>query len=225
MDWSNEIYVKLYQRETADDQLLSWEARALWHEMLKRFDRSGIIKARRGAQGLAALVRIPGDVVERALSELLDDGRVQATEGGWVAPNFMAAQEATKSHALRQREYRERQREKAISQSSDTARHSGDTNGHAVTRVTNGVSKNDSYLSLTKLSLSEARAAPLSSEDGERQNVTKQEIESGDRKLRYLRSGLDPTQYEVYLGDEFICVCEKLQDGRYRQMDVDGDSQ
>lgn len=141
MDWSNELYVKVYRRDTADDLLLSWEARALWHEMLRKFDRSGIIKARRGAQGLAALVRIPVEVVENALAELLDDGRVQTTDGGWVAPNYMEAQEATKAHALRQREYRERERRKAISQSSDTplresdeTRRDGDTNGQTVTQ-------------------------------------------------------------------------------------------
>jgi len=133
MDWSNENYVRLYTSETADDLLLSWEARALWHEMLKRFDRSGIITARRGAQGLAALVKIPTEVVGRAIAELLEDGRVKATESGWVAPNFMAAQEAVKSDKLRQQESRQRRRTKAILQTV--------TNGHDESREVTDVTK------------------------------------------------------------------------------------
>lgn len=129
MDWNNELYVKLYRRETADDLLLSWEARALWHEMLKKFDRSGIIKARRGARGLAALVKMPDAVVENALAELVEDGRVQSTDGGWVAPNFTAAQEASKSNALRQKEVRDKRRQQAISHLSNGA--SRESNGES----------------------------------------------------------------------------------------------
>jgi hypothetical protein len=118
MDWSNELYVRLYRRETDDDLLLSWEARAVWHEMLKKFDRSGIIQTRRGALGLAALVRIPAPVVERALLELVEDGRIRQIDTGYFAPNFMAAQETGKSDRLRQKEFRERRREQASSRSS-----------------------------------------------------------------------------------------------------------
>jgi len=152
MDWNNELYVKLYRRETADDLQLSWEAIALWHQMLKKFDRSGIILARRGALGLAALVRIPTEVIERALPELLEDGRVKEIDGGWVAPNFMAAQEATKAHALRQKEYRERIRAKALSQSRDTRDNARDETRQRVT-------KGDSDLIRSELSRSDPRGA------------------------------------------------------------------
>ena len=111
MDWSNEIYVRLYTRETDDDLALSWEALALWRAMLTKFDRSGFIATKRGARGLAAVVRIPADVVARALPELLDDRRVfevarSPIGPGYYAPNFVAAQEASKSDKQRQRESR-----------------------------------------------------------------------------------------------------------------------
>lgn len=108
MDWSNEDYVRMYTRETSDDLLLSWKAVALWRAMLCKFDRAGLIATRRGSRGLAALVRIPHEVVEPALAELIDDGRVQCKEVGYFAPNFLAAQSATKSDRQRQREARER---------------------------------------------------------------------------------------------------------------------
>jgi hypothetical protein len=139
MDWRNELYVKLYRRETTDDLMLSWEARALWHEMLKRFDRSGIITGRRGALGLAALVRIPQEVVQRAMLELLEDGRIAATEDGWVAPNFMTAQDSRKSDKLRQAEARDRRRNDAMSQSHAVTKR--DVSSQNVT--TGGVTESD----------------------------------------------------------------------------------
>ena len=108
MDWSNEDYVRMYTRDTSDDLLLSWQAVALWRAMLCKFDRAGLIATRRGSRGLAALVRMPPDVVESALAELLIDGRVQAKEVGYFAPNFLLAQTATKSDKQRQRESREK---------------------------------------------------------------------------------------------------------------------
>lgn len=110
MDWSNEAYVKVYTRETDDDLALSWEARAVWDAALKKFDRSGVIATKRGARGLAALVRIPIEVVERAIPELLTDGRLVERDDCFIAPNYIEAQEASKSDKLRQKESRERRR-------------------------------------------------------------------------------------------------------------------
>jgi hypothetical protein len=108
MDWSNEPYVRVYTRETDDDLALSWEAMALWNQLMKRFDRSGYIETRRGARGIAAITRIPLQVVERVLAELIEDGRLVAVEGGFVAPNYIAAQEASKSDRQRQKDSRDR---------------------------------------------------------------------------------------------------------------------
>jgi hypothetical protein len=108
VDWSNEEYVKVYRRETDDDLILTWQARALWAAMLIKFDRAGLLETRRGVRGLAALVRIPLDVVQAVLPELLEDGRVLEVPLGYFAPYFLAAQEASKSDKLRQRDSRAR---------------------------------------------------------------------------------------------------------------------
>jgi hypothetical protein len=114
MDWANELWVKVYTRETDDDLALSWEARAIWDRMMTKFDRSGIIHTKRGPRGLAALVRIPPNVVEERLPELLADGRVVEVENGYLAPNYVAAQDARKSDRLRQKEARDRARAKKL---------------------------------------------------------------------------------------------------------------
>jgi hypothetical protein len=108
VDWSNEDYVKVYTRETDDDLMLSWQALALWRAMLLKFDRSGLLETRRGVRGLAALVRMPAEIVETALPELLEDGRLESVPAGYFARNFLAAQEASKSDRQRQRDSRER---------------------------------------------------------------------------------------------------------------------
>ncbi len=128
MDWHNEPYVKSYTRETDDDLMLSWQALALWRAMLLKFDRSGLLETRRGVRGLAALVRIPFDVVEVALPELLSDGRLVSVDTGYFAPNFMEAQEASKSDKLRQRESRLRRAQSALT---------GQVSNHTNVSVTN----------------------------------------------------------------------------------------
>ena len=117
MDWSNETYVKVYTRETDDDLLLSWEALALWRAMLLKFDRSGIIATKRGLRGLSALVRIPLEVIERAMPELIEDGRLKVVDVGFFAPNYIAAQEAAKSDRQRQKESRDKRAREAANNS------------------------------------------------------------------------------------------------------------
>lgn len=116
MDWSNEEYVRLYTRDTADDLELSWEALALWRALLCKFDRAGRVGARNGWMSIAALTRIPADVCKRVGPELLKDGRLKQVPGGFFAPNFTDAQTASKSDKVRQRESRDRKRKELASQ-------------------------------------------------------------------------------------------------------------
>lgn len=153
MDWSNENYVRLYTRETDDELVLSWDARCVWRAMLMKFDRSGLIALKRGRLGLAALIRAPLEVVERAIPELLADGRVRELDAGYFAPNFMEAQEATKSDRQRQKESRERRR----------ATHAGVTNRDKPSGVTN---RDASIDGITE------RAAPVTNRDDSPAPVT-----------------------------------------------------
>ena len=117
MDWENERYVRRYVRETVDDAVLSWEAKALWAFLLDRFNRAGILPMGvHGWKGVAVLVRMPYAVVAPAAEELLADGRVQVRGTHLIAPNFMEAQEAKQSDKQRKAESRARQRDKVLAE-------------------------------------------------------------------------------------------------------------
>jgi hypothetical protein len=150
IDWSNEPFARLYKRETDDDLLLSWEARAVWHEFLKRCDRSGLLETRRGVQGMAAMLRIPLEVVERVLQELIEDGRMRSVpHRGFIAPNYTGANEATRSDKARQADSRSKRRAAALSTDKQVVENHNPsrdvTSGHAesrdVTTVTHIISE------------------------------------------------------------------------------------
>lgn len=208
MDWANEPWIKFYPKVTEEDALLTWEARALWHEMLRRFDTSGIIKVRRGARGLAALVLMPLDVVERVLPELLEDGRIKPVLDGFIAPNYVAAQSARSSDKLRKQQERERRRTDAMFGNGHNKRV---THGHseslAVT-ATHDESQSVTLRSEEKRSeRSDARARVVVSEDGNR-----------NPKLRYQRSAINPDEIEAYDGDTLVGILEDAGAGKYREV-------
>lgn len=167
MDWSNEPYVKVYTRETDDDLTLSWEAMAIWNQMLKRFDRAGVIETKRGPRGLAAIVKIPAAVVERALPELLSDGRLREVPVGYLAPNFLPAQEARKSDRMRQRESRERRRDSSLS--SEMPDRPVTKRDEKPENVTSG------HTASHDVTLCSADPDPLRSEEASRRGVTKRD--------------------------------------------------
>jgi hypothetical protein len=146
MDWSNEDYVRVYTRETPDDIDLSWEALALWRALLTKFDRSGLLPVRNGWASVAKLVRWPVDVVERAGPELVRDGRVRSVDAGLFAPNFMAAQTASKSDRARQKELRDRRREEAAAMQDVDITTSGHAASRGVTHESRGVTQSHSLL-------------------------------------------------------------------------------
>jgi hypothetical protein len=117
MRWEDERYVRIYTRDTPDWLALGWEAQALFVFATRKCDRAGILElGRSGTRGLAALVAMPLEVVERALPILLSDGCVQMNGTTLVIPNFIEAQETPQSDAQRQRESRARARDRAASQ-------------------------------------------------------------------------------------------------------------
>lgn len=143
MDWANEKYVRLFTRDTPEWLVLPWQAKALWPLMVRKFDRSGVLATKLGARGVAVLVGLPLEVVEPGLTALLEDGCLEFHELGYLAPNYLEAQETPQSDANRQRESRERRRQrKSLSTSpSDvltaTKCHAvsrGVTSGHAVSQ-------------------------------------------------------------------------------------------
>lgn len=115
MDWSNERYVRVYTRDSTTWKIIDWQARTLLLLLLRKVDRAGVLDVGTdGVEGLAAQVELPIDIVERGLPQLLSRGVVVKTADAYVMPNFLDAQEAVQSDAMRQRESRERRRAKSL---------------------------------------------------------------------------------------------------------------
>jgi hypothetical protein len=112
--WADERYVRLYTRDTVDWVAWGWEAQALFTLVLRKVDRAGTLAlGKHGARGLAGLVAMPLEVVERALRVLLEDGALELHGTVLVARNFIEAQEARASDRQRQQECRARKRDLA----------------------------------------------------------------------------------------------------------------
>jgi hypothetical protein len=118
LDWSNERFIKLYTRDTADWMTLSFDAQALFMMILRKVDRAGRLEL--GRHGIKAVAVAIGhgslwSRLEPALQELLADGCLQITSDHktLLVRNFVEAQEARKSNAQRQRDFKEDKRAKA----------------------------------------------------------------------------------------------------------------
>lgn len=136
MDWSNERYVRVYTRDTPEWALLSWEARGFFCLLLRAVDRAGVLSmGKSGHKALAALLRVPLEVVDRAMPELLEDGCIQVHGETVVIPNYIDAQEATQSDKQRQQECRAKRRDLAMRESV-TLR---DTQSRGATEPSRGV--------------------------------------------------------------------------------------
>jgi hypothetical protein len=116
LSWSDERYVRSYTRDTLAWQLLSWQARALYHELKRHCDRVGVVKVgAHGVRGLAKITLLPVEVVQPGLEDpdgLLADAWVEwdPAVGTLLIPDHMEADEAPQSDAARARKYRETQR-------------------------------------------------------------------------------------------------------------------
>ena len=118
MRFEDERYVRLYTRDTLTCRRMGWQGRAVWHELLRKFDRAGIlaINDEDPVIAISALTEIPEGVVKVGLGRLLNMGVVVvcgAPERVIFAPKFMPAQEAFQSNSLKQRNKRERAKARA----------------------------------------------------------------------------------------------------------------
>lgn len=114
MNFSDERYVRLYVRDTAEWLALCWQARAVFPLVLKACDRAGVIQipgGERRIRMLAGLIHLPVEVVTPGIADLLEDGCVAEVALGYMVPNFIEAQEAKASDKQRMRDMRERRRD------------------------------------------------------------------------------------------------------------------
>ncbi len=111
-DWSLSRFVRLYVVESADEAAWDWQARCVWPLLIKAADRAGVIETSKGAKGLAAVIRMPLEVVAPALEELTADGCLIVTPRGYLLRNYLEAQNAKMAGSQRQAEYKARERAK-----------------------------------------------------------------------------------------------------------------
>lgn len=123
MDWSDEHWVKLYRRDTADWLLLSWRARGLFYSLLRIVTRAGVLDlGKTGKRAVAVLLGAGSDWKEivEALDELIADGSVQVNGATLVIPNFIEAQEAVKSDRARAKAARIKKRDEKVTKRDGT---------------------------------------------------------------------------------------------------------
>lgn len=114
MRFEDERYVRVYTRSDPEWTLLPWQSRVTWDQLLKLFDRAGILALGKSRwKGVASAARIPLEIVEAGMPDLLLDGCCELLpdgKGGEVlfSRNFMAAQEAKQNEGARSRAYREK---------------------------------------------------------------------------------------------------------------------
>lgn len=133
MDWSNERYVRVYTRDTADLIAVGWEGRFVFYELVRKVDRAGVLDYGGDLAVVPDILRLPPEVFEVALPRLLQRGCVVQRDSALVIPNYLDAQEATQTDAARQRASRERRRARAMD-SAVTPRDVSVTSGHVESR-------------------------------------------------------------------------------------------
>jgi hypothetical protein len=111
LDWPSEQYVRLYTRNTPGWLVAPWEGRALLPLLIRALDRNGHLDLGDDPiEGLAATVMLPLEVVEVGLAYWVKRQTVVWSGTVLQMPNYVSAQECTKSDKLRAQEYRARKR-------------------------------------------------------------------------------------------------------------------
>lgn len=118
MRWADEQFVKVYTRDTVDWLALSYDARSLFLNLLRKVDRAGILPlGRHGRRGVAVLLGATDMWESRlspALAELEQDGCLRVEGDSLIIPNFTVAQEARQTDRARKQAQRERDRSDAM---------------------------------------------------------------------------------------------------------------
>ena len=104
--------------------------------LLRKVDRAGVIDdIDDPVDDLALITGLPAEHVKAGLQRLLDSGAVEINSERLILPNFIEAQEASKSDRQRQRESRDRRRTDALVTNRDE-KSQAVTDGHNVSLCT-----------------------------------------------------------------------------------------
>lgn len=183
MRWDDEPYVRFYTRDTPTWKLWSWQTRTLFAMLIRKVDKAGLLDLDSSddpLEALAATVELPLELVESALPALLRPGRngkpatIELRGSVLVIPNYIEAQTATKTDALRKREERMRSRGRARAAdigvalldettpvtSRDSQSHPVTEESHPVTEPSRDVTERPSVLICSDLSCSDQKQMP-----------------------------------------------------------------
>lgn len=113
MNWPDEKYVKVYTRDTLTWKSWSWQARTVFLHLTRKLDGAGLIEVGRmdPVDALVLQLDLPREVVAAGLPEIIGSGTAEMVVAGMLVPNWIAAQESTKTEAQKKRDQRERVRD------------------------------------------------------------------------------------------------------------------
>ena len=145
LDWSSERYTRLYNRKTVGWRAVPWEARALLPTLMTELDRRGNLDlaGEEPGEAIGVMVGLPPEVVRVGLAAWLARGTFVMWGSVLHMPNFVAAQNAPSSDALRKAEQRARARECAIDDAASNHVTDGHAESHGVTKTQEVVTKRD----------------------------------------------------------------------------------
>lgn len=111
MKWEDERYTRLYTRDTTNWVLGPWESRAVLPLAMRKLDRSGALDlGEDGLEGLAALVRMPIEIVDAGMAWWFKKGTFEIRGTVLVMTHYREAQEARASDKKRAKDKRDRER-------------------------------------------------------------------------------------------------------------------
>jgi hypothetical protein len=119
VNFADERYVRVYQRDTKTWLRLGWEGQAVLVLLMRKVDRSGVYDDVVDlAVDVALVTGVPLAIVVVAVERLLFTGTIEQRGDQLVLPRFLEGQTATKSDRLRAQESRERRRDEVVSSSN-----------------------------------------------------------------------------------------------------------
>ncbi len=141
MNYDEEIWVKVYTRDTASWMALSWQARGLSLEIARKLPKATgeLSLGRKGLSAIAPLVRATWEEIEPFVMELIDDGRLvyDAVRQVITDPQHVERQSAMTAGAERTRRWRTSQAASVETPTSPTSPNVTDvtdvTDRHTVT--------------------------------------------------------------------------------------------
>lgn len=109
MNFEDELFVKLYTRDTVTWKMLEWQGRTVLMHLLRKVDRAGCLDLSEcGIDGICAVIEVPEEVTNPGLDKCMKRGSVVIEGNQLRIPRFIAGQAARQSDRARARASRQR---------------------------------------------------------------------------------------------------------------------